>query len=423
MSERQAKAPTMSALLPSRLVPEDMLSEWQGPNLPNTKNYAPSEDSIGGMIRNALLSGVAGVGGFTGLPMSDEGNRAALLGELLAAGMPLVGGVKTLRGVAGAKKLPYKAARESLRDVADANFDYGIPVGNRTVNIDTLRGGMSAAADDAAKVNKIAQQMSSKDGYIERLIVDQNGNVIEGQHRLRALQSLGVQDVPVSVIQDYSDVVETLQKQGMRPEHARQVTQQTHDMLKDSGSAAKVRSDYNLSGQYEAQFESALDLMDAPKAKQGIKAFHGTTDQALRVPDPQMAVEVPGAAFFSSNRDVADQYQWPREYGEIIDGPRGRVIEANLDLQNPMTVDFGGDFGDAIRLEKLVREAKGKGHDALVVHNVDDSVDSSRILGTTYAVFNKEQIQFVKKYGIAGALSAGAINELEARQLQAQGYQ
>ena len=88
-----------------------------------------------------------------------------------------------------------------------------------------------------------------------------------------------------------------------------------------------------------------------------------------------------------------------------------------------MTVDFGGDFGDAIRLEKLVREAKGKGHDALVVHNVDDSVDSSRILGTTYAVFNKEQIQFVKKYGIAGALSAGAINELEARQLQAQGYQ
>ena len=423
MSERQTKAPTMSALLPSRLVPEDMLSEWQGPNLPNTKNYAPAEDSIGGMIRNALLTGVAGVGGFTGLPMSDEGNRAALLGELLAAGMPLVGGIKALRGVAGAKKLPYKAARESLRDVADANFSYGIPVGNRTVNIDTLRGGMSAAANDAAKVNKIAQQMSSKDGYIERLIVDQNGHVIEGQHRLRALQSLGVQEVPVSVIQDYSDVVETLQKQGMRPEHARQVTQQTHDLLKDAGSAAKVRSDYEFPVGYEAQFESALDLMDAPKAKQNIKAFHGTTDQALRVPDPQMAVEVPGAAFFSNNQDVAEQYQWPREYGEIIDGPRGRVIEANLDIQNPMTVDFGGDVGDAIRLGKLVEEAKEKGHDALVVHNVDDSVDSSKILGTTYAVFNKKQIQFVRKFGIAAALSAGAISELEARQMQARGYQ
>lgn len=27
---REANAPTMSALLPSRLVPEDMLSEWRG---------------------------------------------------------------------------------------------------------------------------------------------------------------------------------------------------------------------------------------------------------------------------------------------------------------------------------------------------------------------------------------------------------
>jgi hypothetical protein len=112
----------MSALLPSRLVPEDMLSEWQGPNLPNTKNYAPAEDSIGGMIRNALLTGVAGVGGFTGLPMSDEGNRAALWGELLAAGMPLVGGVKKLRLLKGAVRgdTPAQTAINAKR----AQMDY-----------------------------------------------------------------------------------------------------------------------------------------------------------------------------------------------------------------------------------------------------------------------------------------------------------
>ena len=40
-----------------------------------------------------------------------------------------------------------------------------------------------------------------------------------------------------------------------------------------------------------------------------------------------------------------------------------------------------------------------------------------------YVVFDDKLISIVKKYGIAGALSAGAINELEARQLQAQGYQ
>ena len=338
MSERQANTPTLRALLPSRLVPEDMLSEWQGPNLPNTKNYAPPPDSMRGRMGDVLMQGIAALGGFTGLPMGGEESKAALLGELLAAGMPLVGGVKALRGVAGAKKLPYKAARESLRDVADANFGYGIPVGNRTVNIDTLRGGMSAAADDAAKVNKIAQQMSSKDGYIERLIVDQNGNVIEGQHRLRALQSLGVQDVPVSVIQDYSDVVETLQKQGMRPEHARQVTQQTHDMLKDSGSAAKVRSDYNLSGQYEAQFESALDLMDAPKA----------TTRLYRV-EP---------------KDLGDKGEWlkkhipPEQYNQFVN-ERGRLFADDLAISerfghgspdnNTFVVDVPADVAAAAK--------------------------------------------------------------------------
>ena len=103
MSERQAKAPTMSALLPSRLVPEDMLSEWQGPNLPNTTNYAPPPDSMRGRMGDVLMQGIAALGGFTGLPMSGEGDRAALMGELLAAGMPLVGGLKALKGVKAAK--------------------------------------------------------------------------------------------------------------------------------------------------------------------------------------------------------------------------------------------------------------------------------------------------------------------------------
>ena len=40
-----------------------------------------------------------------------------------------------------------------------------------------------------------------------------------------------------------------------------------------------------------------------------------------------------------------------------------------------------------------------------------------------YVVFDDTKINIVRKYGIAAALSAGAINELEARQMQAQGYQ
>ena len=117
MSERQANSPTLRALLPSRLVPEDMLSEWQGPNLPNTKNYAPPPDSLRGRMGDVLMQGIAALGGFTGLPMSEEGDRAALLGELLAAGMPLVGGIKALRGIKAFHGSPHDFDQFSLSKI------------------------------------------------------------------------------------------------------------------------------------------------------------------------------------------------------------------------------------------------------------------------------------------------------------------
>ena len=40
-----------------------------------------------------------------------------------------------------------------------------------------------------------------------------------------------------------------------------------------------------------------------------------------------------------------------------------------------------------------------------------------------YVVFDEKLIDIVKKYGVAGALTAGLINEAQARQLRAQGHQ
>ena len=159
------------------------------------------------------------------------------------------------------------------------------------------------------------------------------------------------------------------------------------------------------------------------RIKNPIKAYHGSPDRTLRIPDPRRAMEVPGTVSFTDNMDVAEQYQFPREYGEIIDAPRGRVIEANLHVSNPMEVDFGGDVGEAIRVGRLVEDAKAKGHDALVMRNVDDSVDSSGLLGTTTMVFDKSVIEFVKKYGIAAALGAGLIKSGDVAQLKEQGFQ
>jgi hypothetical protein len=165
-------------------------------------------------------------------------------------------------------KLQVKPPKEDIYSVADANFSMGIPSGNKTVKIDTLKGVMSSAADDAERVKKLAGQMSADGGYIERLIVDQNGNVIEGQHRLNALRSLGVTDIPVSVIQDASPTYDLLMKSGkLRSEHARQIVRDSAEMLKSEGGDVRaVLSGYDLPKGYEQYFTDAVNDLSKLKS-------------------------------------------------------------------------------------------------------------------------------------------------------------
>ena len=108
-------------------------------------------------------------------------------------------------------------------------------------------------------------------------------------------------------------------------------------------------------------------------------------------------MEVRGTTWFSDNADIADQYTFPREYGEILfDAEPGEIYKAGLSFKNPLTVDFGGKVGDAMELSKLAEQAKKKGYDGLIVQNVDDSIDSSKVLGTSYAVFDRNQIKLKK---------------------------
>jgi len=87
-------------------------------------------------------------------------------------------------------------SKQSLHDIAQSNFnDYELGRGVEMAPIDTLSGGYHWNK----RVEPLAAQIK-ENGWFEPLVVDQNGNVIEGQHRLRAMQSLGVKRVPVQRI-------------------------------------------------------------------------------------------------------------------------------------------------------------------------------------------------------------------------------
>lgn len=132
---------------------------------------------------------------------------------------------------------------------------------------------------------------------------------------------------------------------------------------------------------------------DTLNSKNEVIGYHGSpTLPEGQLPTTKEAMEVPGAVFFSNSEDVAYGYSFEREFGEIVGEEAGNIQKVALKLENPKVLDFTDEVPDATTLSRLVKEAKAEGHDGLILRNVDDTVESSGEVATTYAVFKDEQM-------------------------------
>lgn len=216
---------------------------------------AGAAKDAGEMLREASLARDAG----------DEARAAQI--EKFAVPMMLASLVPGGRAAKGAERMavregveaaekPALAAlrdvrppRENINQVISANTNAGRVVGERFRPISELAGGVSNAADDQRRVASLVDAMSGPEGYVERLIVDDAGNVIEGQHRLEALRKLGVTDVPVLEYKDFGRDISlpTLRDaaasaQSLHPDHANQIAANLAEIFADEGgNLAEVR--------------------------------------------------------------------------------------------------------------------------------------------------------------------------------------
>jgi len=168
-----------------------------------------------------------------------------------------------------------RPAKENLATVVDANTVGGRVAGDETVSIDLLAGGASRSARAQKDIDNIADSMSGPDGFIERLIVDQDNNVIEGAHRLEALRKLGVKEVPVTRIidpqasltgDDIAAMKNAMSKVSpIHSDHKNQIITQLGEMLADpdvAGDLSKVSKVFDLPKGFEKHFEAALKILD-----------------------------------------------------------------------------------------------------------------------------------------------------------------
>ena len=242
--------------------------ELAGPNPSLTPAYAADRWNALNQWGNAAAASMAG-------PKYDPAT-----GQLTAAGGDYANALAGFVGKIGEAprptlKLPVRPPSENVGEVLDAQFPYGRDLGSRTVPIDSLSGGV--ALDNPAQKARVASlrdQMAGPGGYISRPIVDTEGNVIEGQHRLEALRQLGVQAVPVRVLQDLSLGVDTAgmkaaikAAQPMHSDQAGQLVSNALEALADEGGNHAELSNYLAPKGYEPGWQAAVDYL-APAAPQ-----------------------------------------------------------------------------------------------------------------------------------------------------------
>ena len=188
-----------------------------------------------------------------------------LLGQAAPALAPLTKGLPvgaTIKNVG--TKLRVKPPTDDVYEVMDATFDYAKLGGNKTLPIDQLTGGVRTTdPTEVKRVKELANKISSPEGYISRIIVDDLGNVLEGQHRLEALRLLGEKNVPVSVIEDLSNkydipAMKKALEGKFRSDETRQLLKHSIDTLEEAGSIDKALSDFAMPARYQKPFEDAI---------------------------------------------------------------------------------------------------------------------------------------------------------------------
>lgn len=169
----------------------------------------------------------------------------------------------------GSKTIPVTAAPDDVYEVIESNFEFGIVGEAKLVPITELNGGVHLNdKSERKRVNQLKAAMMGIEGYCARLIVDQNGNVIEGQHRLSALQELGSKMAPVQIIIDLAANIDVLaletviqKAQPMHSDHLHQIISQILRLVHDEGSAETVKNEYCPPRGFDAGWNAGLDAL------------------------------------------------------------------------------------------------------------------------------------------------------------------
>jgi hypothetical protein len=223
--------------------------------------------AMAGMVAPARADILTGGGSAVGRGVVKTAKAAAKAVDRIA--IP----VADATGALIAKTLRVVRPKENVDAVARATFDQYAVNGPKMVPIESLSGGVrSNSPEDMRRVETLARAMQGDNGYVERLIVDDAGNVIEGQHRLEALRALGASSVPVVEIADIARDVDlgvvraAIGATGSwHPDQVNGLAQEALRVWAATGSADKAMQSFAMPPPFDKAFAAALRALDSQR--------------------------------------------------------------------------------------------------------------------------------------------------------------
>lgn len=155
-----------------------------------------------------------------------------------------------------------------------------------------------------------------------------------------------------------------------------------------------VMSKHMKNAQFHKWFEGS-------KVKSGmgdpVIVYHGSPD-AGKIEESGSFHKKDNGIFFTNDMNTAKSYADERRSANYQEA-KGGVIPAHLSIKNPYYHDHQGKewFGT----NKVIADAKAKGHDGVIINNVVDHYNSNRVKkikpSTVYVVFDSKQIKHATK--------------------------
>ena len=265
---RSARGNPDTEVVVYRAVPEGVSEINSGDWVTTSRKYADmhGENALGGKYKILEQKARAGDLFSEGYPYEFGWNPLSMNPEARMQRAQDLGFEADTAAKGARSALRVRPPSDNITNVRNANFQYPKTIGDETVNINSITGNLRVDQQEQTRINRLADQISSPEGYISRIIVDQNNNVIEGQHRLEALRQLGAKEVPVYKIEELADTMpvrkmeEAINTVGnIHSDHVNQIMQYALDNIAEEGVQGARNFDF---GNFQKYYDAALNAVE-----------------------------------------------------------------------------------------------------------------------------------------------------------------